>query len=167
MRTLTLTLVLVLLSALLGCARSSESQSQSPPGTTINSAGSLETMTSGSTSPMTTEQMKSASTCRADKFMRFPPLMPSTDLLTCQKDSDCVISNTVTGSCCDHGCNQRWVYTQKLLESLKDRQRECCNGIKLDCPLYRCPRNRFEYEARCVAHRCSKITKPAAWTLKK
>lgn len=104
--------------------------------------------------------------CRADKFSRFPKLPLSDKDLACAKDSDCTVTTLMNGSCCDHGCNARWVYPRTVLQRLRARQKKCCEGIKHDCPLYRCPRDRFVHTAKCVSGRCKHVQTPAAWTLK-
>ena len=151
---------IVLCSALLLCTACS-------PKTDATRDRSPSTASSSSMQPAAKPKRPPAKGCRADKFSRFPKLPVTPQDLACAKDSDCTVSNHINGSCCDHGCNARWVYTEKLLQKLRARQKECCDGVKLDCPLYRCPRDRFEHSAKCVSGRCKHIQTPAPWTHKK
>ena len=105
--------------------------------------------------------------CRVDKYMRFRPLAVRPGDLRCEQDADCVVSALVPGSCCDHGCNKRWVYTRIQHAKLRAYQRACCQGIKLDCPVWRCPRDPYEHSAKCEKHRCVLVNTPAAWTLRR
>lgn len=105
--------------------------------------------------------------CRADKNMLYPKVVPTPGLLACETDGDCIVTGKRNGNCCDHGCNQRWVYTRTLFEAIRARQKECCDGIKLTCDIWRCPRNRLEHNGKCVKGRCTMVSRPAAWTLMK
>jgi hypothetical protein len=144
-----------------GCNKKAQNEKESPTATS-----SME-INSGAKSEIPVKKPVSQK-CRVDKYMRFPILKYQSEKeKECKTDSDCIVSSMVPGNCCNHGCNQRWIYTRAYLERSRKYKEEWCKGIKLNCKQYRCPQNRVVNSGKCKNRRCKMVSKPAPWTLKK
>jgi len=93
--------------------------------------------------------------CRPGNYSQIPKLKPrSATEHHCYHDSDCVVTTLMPGTCCNHGCNERFTYTRDFNERLRKHQRLCCDGAKYECKQYSCPQAQHKITARCSRKRC-------------
>jgi hypothetical protein len=106
--------------------------------------------------------------CRVNKKFEFPPLKYLSEKeKMCEKDSDCIASHLIRGSCCTHVCRRNWISTKKFHKRAVKYREECCKGIKLNCKEHFCYSIPYRTSAKCENKECKIVKTPNKRNIKK